>query len=142
MVSSESPLEDIPLLLPQETDKLVESDSDLNGLSRMANHPDKPFGLIEDRLISSENYQDNALFPDMQLSGLLDGIHSADPQNEENSHLVARMLSDDYWKSVEEDSNDIYTIEFGEIGPRMACSCQVCANLKAFLGKTLRRPIQ
>ncbi|KAK2637963.1 hypothetical protein Ddye_025758 [Dipteronia dyeriana] len=125
--SSRSALEDIPLLLPQESDKLVESDTDhkLNGLNVKHNHRDKPPGVSGNCMLSTQKYKAEALVPDMQLTGLADGIESMDLQNEENLNLDEKFsskMSDEWWESSEED-------KYGEVGPRMACSCQVIRSV-------------
>ncbi|KAL5786767.1 hypothetical protein ACOSQ2_009159 [Xanthoceras sorbifolium] len=137
--SSRSPLEDIPLLLPQESDKLVESDTDQKLNCTMHNHDDKSSRVSGNCMLSTQKYKAEALVPDMQLIGLVDDIHSMDLQNEENLNLetpLSRKMSDDWWESPEEDNYDSFASECGEVGPRMACSCQVIRSVSQWSAGT------
>lgn len=115
--SWQSPLEDIPLLLPQEGDKIVISstmDHKLNGLH--SNQNDKSFEIIERCILSSQKYKVEAFSPDMQIVGIPDDLVVLE---------LCSKVSDEWGEIPEEGNQDIFVGENEPIGPRIACHCQV-----------------
>lgn len=104
--SSESPMQDIPLLLPQEADGLDTSNGDHKNLS--GNSP-----------LLSQKLEHETLVSDTQMKGFQDEVV---PLNL-GAQPVANAL-DDWWETPEETNDDI-TLEYGEVGPRTTCHCQV-----------------
>lgn len=104
--SSESPTQDIPLLLPQEADGLVTSSGDQTNFS-------------EHSPLSSQNVEHESLVPDNQKKGFQDEVVTL--------NLGAQSLVDtlDDWWDTPEGTNDASTLEYGEVGPRTTCHCQV-----------------
>lgn len=110
--SSQSPLEDIPLLLPQEADKPVAPNVDhkLNGLN------------------TTEEQKAEALAPNRQMIGFADDFDAVDFHHEMNSNSVPEFgfkTSEECWETSEEGDHDIYISECGQVGPRLACRSQV-----------------
>lgn len=132
--SSFSPFEDnIPLLLPQESDSLVDPHSEPmpNGLHDN-NHSliDEPIGMCRDcSSVSIQNQEDEASVPEMK--GFVDEIYMTDIQSDTNLSTEARSEttnSDEWWENLEEKiqinastDNDCG----GQVGPRITCRCQV-----------------
>lgn len=105
--SSQSPPQDIPLLLPQEAGgedlKLIENNVNDNFI---------------DQTIFCENQKptDETSESDAQTRGFLDEF---DPFNSETQSAVDP--TDDWWETPE----DATAMEYGEVGPRTTCRCQV-----------------
>lgn len=104
--SSQSPLQDIPLLLPQEADGAVTSSGDYRNSS-------------ESSPLLSQNLESETLVPDNQKKGFQDQADSFD--------LRAQYIVDavDNWWETPEGTDDATTLEYGEVGPRTTCHCQV-----------------
>ncbi|MCI17779.1 phospholipase D, partial [Trifolium medium] len=103
--SSQSPLQDIPLLLPQEADGAVTSSEDDRNSS-------------ESSPLLSQNLNGENLVSDNQKKGLQD---EAVAFNLEDQCIVDAV--DDWWETPE-GTNDATTLEYGQVGPRTSCHCQ------------------
>lgn len=108
--SSQSPLQDIPLLLPQEADGLAVPDLDqkLN-------------------VLYTDVSKVKALVPDEQMKGFVDNLDSKDQRNL-NLNMVEESgipNSDEWWENQEESNYNIAVDDYGAVGPRTACHCQV-----------------
>lgn len=119
--SSRSPFEDIPLLLPQESDGLVVSNGDenLNGL--LSKHV--PLSLEHGDGGSSSFPHDSE-----------DDHHSMDARTDLESNKIPQSdmeISDEWWETAVNDESDASAGEYGETGPRVACRCQVSFLLNA-----------
>lgn len=130
--SSQSPSEDIPLLLPQESDKLVAPnvDDNSNGLNTNHNILDRTSGFYGSYTIPSNEYKTEALTPNSKIRGTIDGLDAVDLQREMNSNSVREFGLDkreEWWEKTEEN-HDIYSSKCGQVGPRLACRCQVSYN--------------
>src|ERR1044072_3247210 len=104
--SSESPTQDIPLLLPQEPDGLVTLHGDQTNFS-------------ESSPLSSQNVKHGSLVSDNQKKGFQDEVG---PFNLGAQSVVDNL--DDWWETPE-GTNDATALEYGEVGPRATCHCQV-----------------
>lgn len=112
--SSLSPVQNIPLLLPQE-----------DGL-------DAP---IENQKLSAVNLNHNLfdqpaddLDPDTQIKGFTDDLHSTDLKTEANLNNLTQSgstTSDESSESSEGGDHAVAADDYGQIGPRTACHCQV-----------------
>lgn len=125
--SWQSPLEDIPLLLPQEGDKIVISstmDHKLNGLH--SNQNDKSFEIIKRCMLPSQKYKVEAFSPDMQIVGIPDDLVVLE---------LCSKVSDEWGEIPEEGNQDIFVGENEPIGPRIACRCQVSYIFRFSLSK-------
>ncbi|KAE8675417.1 Phospholipase D p2 [Hibiscus syriacus] len=110
--SSPSPYDDMPLLLPQESDGLLVS------------HGDR-------KLNDSES---DSLGSDTQIKGTADDLHCVDPRKvlETNETPLSDTYVPEEWgeTTVTDDNNDSVG-EYGEIGPRIVCHCQVSFALES-----------
>lgn len=127
--SSRSPFEDIPLLLPQESDGLVVSNGDqkLNGLLSKHDPLSKEHGDHGSSL-SSHDSEVDSLGSDTQIKVTADDHHSMDPRSNLESNEMPQSdmeVSDEWWETTVNDNNDASADEYGETGPRTACHCQV-----------------
>ncbi|CAN6588995.1 unnamed protein product [Malus baccata var. baccata] len=116
--SSLSPVQNIPLLLPQE-----------DGL-------DAP---IEKQKLSAVNLNHNLfdqpaddLDPDTQMKGFTDDLHSKDLKSEANLNNMTHSgstTSDESSESSEGGDHAVAADDYGQIGPRTACHCQVVRSV-------------
>lgn len=104
--SSQSPMQDIPLLLPQEAGGVVSSSEDLTNSGVNSSS-------------SSENMESETLVSDKQKKGFQDKIVPFNLGEQSSVHAL-----DDWWETPE-GTNDATTLEYGEIGPHTTCHCQV-----------------
>lgn len=104
--SSQSPPQDIPLLLPQEADGAVTSNGDDRNSSECSP-------------LLSQNLEGETLVSDNQNKGFQD---ESVPFNLEAQCIVDSI--DDWWETPE-GTNDATTLEYGQVGPRTTCHCQV-----------------
>ncbi|KAG2402358.1 Phospholipase D zeta 1 [Vigna angularis] len=111
--SSESPVQDIPLLLPQEADGIVTSNGDHTNFSEIS-------PLMEDETLLSDN----------QTKGCEDEVVPL--------HLGAQSFVDvlDDWWEAPEGTNDDTTLEYGQVGPRITCHCQVIRSVSQWSAGT------
>lgn len=129
--SSLSPLEDnIPLLLPQESDTLVDTHSEptSNGLHASHNLMNEPVGVCRDSSLSSQKQEVEALVP--ETKGSADELDMTDFQSDTNLSVEARSDttdSDEWWENLEERNqiNASADDDCGQVGPRISCRCQV-----------------
>ncbi|KAJ0015129.1 hypothetical protein Pint_19691 [Pistacia integerrima] len=138
--SSRSPWEDIPLLLPQEADKLVTStmDQKLNGL-HSNNHNHKSSEINGCCTLSSQKYKPEAFSPDMQIVGVLEDLDSMDLQKKLNLDSVPELcfkVSDEWWETPEEGNHDVPAGEYEQVGPRIACRCQIIRSVSQWSAGT------
>lgn len=115
-LSSLSPLEDIPLLLPQEPDAQVAHSIDQKLAVKHDNQIDQPNGIYKS--FSSSKSKSDHVDPDMPMPDFADELDSADLQNKVH-------IPDKWSETSEEDDRDVYISEHGQSGPRIACHCQV-----------------
>lgn len=112
-----SPLQDIPLLLPQEADGLDAPIVDKKPSALDLNH-----NLLDQPT--------DSLYADMQMEGFVDDLHSMDLKSETNLNMVAQSgltTSNEGLESPEEHDHAVAADDYGQIGPRTACHCQVKA---------------
>lgn len=117
--SSQSPSQDIPLLLPQEADGLAVPDLDQKLNSQ---HTD-----LNNLLDQPNESKVEALVPDEQMEGFMDDLDSKD-QRKINLNMVDESgmpISDEWWENQEESNHNITVDDCGQVGPRTACHCQV-----------------
>ncbi|KAK8689373.1 hypothetical protein V6N13_088094 [Hibiscus sabdariffa] len=130
--TSPSPFEDIPLLLPQESDEFAVSNGDqkLNGLFSKLD-PLSEEHRVHARL-SSHHSGSDSLGSDTQTKGIADDHHRMDPRKDlkTNETLQTDMeFPDEWWETTVTDDNDTSVSEYGEIGPRIACHCQIIRSV-------------
>ncbi|OMP03351.1 Phospholipase D/Transphosphatidylase [Corchorus capsularis] len=113
--SSRSPFEDIPLLLPQESDGLVSNgDQNLNGmLKKKHDHLSQADGVHGSFLSSHDSEDDH---------------HCIDPRSDLESY--------EWWGTTANDDNDASASDYGDIGPRAACHCQIIRSVSQWSAGT------
>ncbi|CAL9003314.1 unnamed protein product [Prunus brigantina] len=114
-----SPLQDIPLLLPQEADGLDAPIVDKKPSALDLNH-----NLLDQPT--------DGLYADMQMEGFVDDLHSMDLKSETNLNMVAQSsltTSNEGLESPEEHDHAVAADDYGQIGPRTACHCQVVRSV-------------
>ncbi|ONI04374.1 hypothetical protein PRUPE_6G317900 [Prunus persica] len=117
--NSFSPSQDIPLLLPQEADGLNAPIVDKKPSALDLNH-----NLLEQPT--------DDLYADMQMEGFVDDLHSMDLKSETNLNMVAQSgltTSNEGLESPEEHDHAVAADDYGQIGPRTACHCQVVRSV-------------
>ncbi|XP_020209202.1 phospholipase D zeta 1 isoform X1 [Cajanus cajan] len=115
--SSESPMQDIPLLLPQEADGLGTSNGDHTNLS-------------ENSPLLSQKPEHVTLVSDTQMKGFQDEVV---PLNLGPQSVVDAL--DDWWETPE-GTNDDTTLEYGQVGQRSTCHCQVIRSVSQWSAGT------
>ncbi|TYG96037.1 hypothetical protein ES288_A11G315700v1 [Gossypium darwinii] len=138
--SSPSPFEDIPLLLPQESDGLAVSNGDQksNGLCSRFNPSSQKHG-DDARSSSSQEFEVDSLGSDAQITGTADDHYCMDPQRvlEANEMPQSDMeIPDEWWETTVTDYNEASVGEYGEIGPRIPCHCQVIRSVSQWSAGT------
>ncbi|OMP11451.1 Phospholipase D/Transphosphatidylase [Corchorus olitorius] len=115
--SSRSPFEDIPLLLPQESDGLVSNgDQKLNGmLKKKHDHHLSQADGVHGSFLSSHDSEDDH--------------HSIDPRSDD-------LESYEWWETTANDDNDASASDYGDIGPRAACHCQIIRSVSQWSAGT------
>jgi phospholipase D1/2 len=106
--SSQSPLQDIPLLLPQEADGAVTSSDDDRNSS-------------ESSPLLSQNLDSETLVSVNQKKGLQDEAVAFNLEDKDKCIVDA---VDDWWETPE-GTNEATSLEYGQVGPRTTCHCQV-----------------
>lgn len=126
--SSESPLDDIPLLLPQEADPQSNFDLDHkpNGPHAHRDHHVKPSVGCESLLLTFLKSKADDSVKDTQMKGFVDEVDCLDCEREDLSEVAqfSRGLVDEQEETSEEGDNDV-TTGHGQVGPRVTCRCQV-----------------
>ncbi|GAV58550.1 PLDc domain-containing protein/PLDc_2 domain-containing protein, partial [Cephalotus follicularis] len=127
--SSQSPLEDIPLLLPQEADGLIASnvDHELNGLYTYHNLHDQSTGFCGSFAFSCTNSKVESLVQDTQMKCIVDDLNPVDTTSELNGDLMVQSGTNinEWLDTSKEGDRDVSLREYGQVGPRTACCCQV-----------------
>ncbi|XP_021682219.2 phospholipase D zeta 1 isoform X2 [Hevea brasiliensis] len=119
-----SPLQDVPLLLPQEADGLVlySVDQKLTTEYKNENLPDQPTGFCGSFSFSFQKSKVESLVPDTPVENCVNELDSMHLQS--NTHM-----SDEWSGTSEEDDHDVSAGEYGQVGPRTACHCQVIRSV-------------
>ncbi|CAK9166850.1 unnamed protein product [Ilex paraguariensis] len=139
--SSRSPLEDIPLLLPQEAGGLDASNinSNLNGLDQSHYHLDQPSRSGPGPSFFLEEAKVEPLIPDMQIKGFVDDFDSLDLQHTMIIDAVAEsglQISDEWWETQEKGCQVVSPDETSQIGSRTSCRCQVIRSVSQWSAGT------
>ncbi|KAL6146533.1 hypothetical protein ACLB2K_057211 [Fragaria x ananassa] len=136
--SSLSPLQNIPLLLPQEADCLDPPGVDQK-LSAQHTHRypvNPPNGISGSVFFSSMNPKVEALKPDTQM---MDDLYSMDLESGTNINSVVQSgltTTNELSESSEETDHAVATDDGGQTGPRAACKCQVIRSVSQWSAGT------
>lgn len=136
--SSLASLQDIPLLMPQESDGLdaVREEPKLNGFDgNLCDRPSRsggsPFSFRKSKI--------EPTIPDMPMRGFVDDFDSLDLQSRMSS-LVMQHGSDiqenQWWESQERGDRVVSSDEIGQVGPRVPCRCQVIRSVSQWSAGT------
>ncbi|XP_048236121.1 phospholipase D zeta 1 [Ricinus communis] len=117
-----SPLQDVPLLLPQEADAPVLSTVDQKVIAeyRNSNLPDQPTRSCESFSFSFQKSKVEGSVPETPFKGCVDELGFLDPQS-------SSEISDEWSVTSEEDDHDVSAC--GQVGPRTACRCQIIRSV-------------
>ncbi|XP_047331779.1 phospholipase D zeta 1-like [Impatiens glandulifera] len=117
--SSQSPLEDLPLLLPMEVD----------GLDQI-NTNNKLNDIIDE---SQDSYQPNnevdPSYPDKKIINSVDELNFMDVEDDTSTDDMTQQDSYDWWEKQESDYQDFSHSEISQVGPRCPCRCQVIRSV-------------
>ncbi|KAG9459497.1 hypothetical protein H6P81_004005 [Aristolochia fimbriata] len=129
--SSRSSFQDIPLLLPQETDghDLTGGLQKPNGVETNRNlidHPSKiPFPFRKSKV--------EPLIPDLQLKGFVDDLGSTQLSKEKAFDMLAttvpEQLDKEWWENQERGNQVVAADEVGQVGPCTPCRCQIIRSV-------------
>ncbi|XP_016172953.1 phospholipase D zeta 2 [Arachis ipaensis] len=108
---SESPVQDIPLLLPQESGGLITSLGDHSNIS-------------EKVPLSSQKLEHETSTPNTKINGFHDEVVPFDL----GAQSVVYDL-DDWWETPDEGTKDDNNLEYRQVGPRTSCRCQVIRSV-------------
>ncbi|MED6197985.1 Phospholipase D zeta 1, partial [Stylosanthes scabra] len=114
---SESPVQDIPLLLPQESGGLVTSLGDHNDSEKVS--------------LSSQNLEQEKITPDTKINGFQDEVVPVDLGAQSVVHDL-----DNWWETPDEGTSDDNNLEYGQVGPRTTCRCQVIRSVSQWSAGT------
>lgn len=123
--SSQSPLEDIPLLLPHEASDHDGSttDENFNGLDSDECHLNQTPGMPLILLSDMKSY--NVIFRPQVEAFRITITYSQHKTENEDGDDSDLAISDDWWETQEQYFQDVSTDETAQIGPRSSCRCQV-----------------
>ncbi|KAJ0080599.1 hypothetical protein Patl1_22329 [Pistacia atlantica] len=113
-------------------------DQKLNGL-HSNNHNDKSSEINGCCTLSSQKYKPEAFSPDMQIVGVLEDLDSMDLQKKLNLNCVPELcfkVSDEWWQTPEEGNHDVPAGEYEQVGPRIACRCQIIRSVSQWSAGT------
>ncbi|KAM7469917.1 hypothetical protein LguiA_008100 [Lonicera macranthoides] len=120
--SSQSPAQDIPLLLPHEANGLESfSKSKLTDSGSNHYHYDQPCGGEDQGLLFS--------FEKPTVEPLIPDIISVDIQQDLSTASGHSDLQDDWWEVQEWDNQVTSSDEAAQVGPRTSCNCQVIRSV-------------
>ncbi|CAK7340604.1 unnamed protein product [Dovyalis caffra] len=122
--ASLSPIKDIPLLLPQEADATVS-----NGVSHKLtatninnNVLDQSAGLEGSFSFTLQKSKEESLAQDTPVKITADELDFEDLES-------TKQMSDQSSEKSEKDDPDVSASECGQVGPRVACQCQVIRSV-------------
>lgn len=140
--SASSSLQDIPLLLPQETDGLDAPNGEpkLHGLDFTTNLLDQPSRVTNGLPFSFRKSKIEPIGPDTPLKGFVDDFASVDHHGKALSDRVAQpsmKCSDpEWWETQERGDQGGFADESGQVGPRASCRCQVIRSVSQWSAGT------
>ncbi|XP_012088961.3 phospholipase D zeta 1 isoform X2 [Jatropha curcas] len=119
-----SPLQDVPLLLPQEADAAVPAsvDQKLTTEYKTKDTLDQPTGFCGRSIFSFQKSKVEGLVPDSPVKDLVDELDFLDLQS-------SSQISDEWSETLEEDNHHVSAGEHGQVGPRIPCHCQVIRSV-------------
>ncbi|GMY27807.1 phospholipase d zeta 1 [Fagus crenata] len=140
--SARSSLQDIPLLLPQETDGLdaPSGEPKLYGLDFTTNLLDQPNRVTSGLPFSFRKSKIEPIGLDTPLKGFVDDFESVDRHGKTLSDRAAQLpmkCSDpEWWETQERGDQGGFADESGQVGPRASCHCQVIRSVSQWSAGT------
>ncbi|KAK7843032.1 phospholipase D zeta 1 isoform X1 [Quercus suber] len=140
--SARSSLQDIPLLLPQETDGLDTPNGEpkLYGSDFTTNLLDQPSKVTSGLPFSFRKSKIEPVGPDTPLKAFVDDFKSVDHHGKALSDRVVQphMKSSDpeWWETQERGDQGGFADESGQVGPRASCRCQVIRSVSQWSAGT------
>ncbi|XP_019180248.1 PREDICTED: phospholipase D zeta 1-like [Ipomoea nil] len=138
--SCRSSFQDIPLLIPQEADRMdINGESKLSGFSTGHDFHKQPSKKI--RSLSLRRGKMEPLVPDMPMKGFANGVDALDLQQDLSSNLMHRgikSLDRELWETQDQDDQVGLLDEAGEVGPCVPCHCQVIRSVSQWSAGTSR----
>nr|XP_043629178.1 phospholipase D zeta 1 isoform X2 [Erigeron canadensis] len=136
--SSSVSSEDIPLLIPQEADEVDASNAQpkRNGSKEFHGQPSRPsrvsFSFMKSKV--------EPIVPDMPMRDFVDERHSLNLEQGLFSDVVARSGMEpsdkEWWENQERGNLVLSADESGQVGPRVACRCQVVRSVSQWSAGT------
>ncbi|KAL2464198.1 Phospholipase D p1 [Forsythia ovata] len=138
--SSRSSFQDVPLLIPQEPDgqDVVMGDSSLNGFNTEHDLHVQP-SRVSRSPFSFRKSKVEPLISDMQMRGFVDDFDTLDFQRELSSHVTKpgpEVSEKEWWEMQERGDQVVSSDEIGQVGPRVACRCQVIRSVSQWSAGT------
>ncbi|XP_050380280.1 phospholipase D zeta 1-like isoform X2 [Argentina anserina] len=137
--SSVSPLQNIPLLLPQEADGLESPGVDQKLSVQQTHHPVDQPNEISGSVFCPRNPTVEVLDPDAQMNGLMDDFYTIDHESGTNINSVFQSgltTSNEWSESLEESDHAVAEYDCGQTGPRTACKCQIIRSVSQWSAGT------
>lgn len=126
--------QDIPLLLPHEPDShsAKSGDAKIYGLDRIYGNSEHSNRTNHSHMLSLQKTKIEHSVQDMQMKNFVDNLNypKAHTQNEEKYSLIKQptIQKVEWWETQEQGSQVVSTNESRQVGPRIACHCQVGIN--------------
>lgn len=130
--SSQSSVQEMPLLLPQKPDGLDAANGNpkLNGLDMTHSVFDQSRRVSRSLSFSFRKLKVQPSVQDVQMKGFVDDLDFTDIQSKTFVDVAAQsdMLNSDkdWWETQERGYQAVSADEAGQVGPRTPCCCQVC----------------
>lgn len=132
--SSSSLSQDIPLLLPQDSDDTDTPEGDVDELNSFPDHLDQPKRVRSGHPFSFRKAKIEPVGPDMPMKGFVDSAtyHGKMPVDRV-THVGMHNSDPEWWETQERGDQGSFVDESGQVGPRASCRCQVCCSRTALL---------
>ncbi|KAL5538484.1 hypothetical protein UlMin_044638 [Ulmus minor] len=136
--SSRSSFQDIPLLLPQEADGLDAPNGDpkLDGFNSSPDHLDQHSSLP----FSFRKSKNEATGPDLPMRDFVDDldtlVHHGKLAPDGVKQPFMKKTDSEWWETQERGNQGGFTDEFGQVGPRTSCRCQVIRSVSQWSAGT------
>ncbi|XP_027363640.1 phospholipase D zeta 1 isoform X4 [Abrus precatorius] len=140
--SSSSQDQDIPLLLPQESDALDshEGNKKTNGLISLLHQLDRPRRISNGLPFPFRKAKIVAVGPDTPMKGFVDDLDSVRYHEKMSldrvAHVDLQNTDPEWWETQERNDQGGFSDESGQVGPRASCRCQVIRSVSQWSAGT------
>ncbi|KAF7813523.1 phospholipase D zeta 1 isoform X1 [Senna tora] len=128
---SSSPQE-IPLLLPQNSDGMDTSEGDPTLIRSFSHHHEQPSRVSSGHRFSLRKAKIEPVGPDTPLTGFVDDLDSVDKV----AHVGMHNSGPEWWETQERGDQGSFANESGQVGPRTSCRCQVVRSVSQWSAGT------